>query len=127
MFRKAVALNIGRGLSPAPIVLAQLDKSEPAASMPAEALTAPRVAGPITVFVARKFVTMDPGWPEATAVAVADGRIVSVGRRLEDLKPWTDTYPFTIDERFKDKVIIRASSRPIPIRSWARSPSAGRR
>lgn len=120
MFREAVALNIGRGLSPAPIVLAQLDRSEPAASMPtkpAEALAPPGVAGPITVFVARKFVTMDPGWPEATAVAVADGRIVSVGRRLEDLKPWTDAYPFTIDERFKDKVIypgfVEAHTHPV--------------
>jgi predicted amidohydrolase YtcJ len=31
------------------------------------------------VFVAKKFITMDPGWPEATAVAVQNGSILSVG------------------------------------------------
>lgn len=59
----------------------------------------------ITVFVARKFVTMDPGWPEATAVAVKDGRILSVGTSMEDLKPWLDRYPYKIDRTFKDRVI----------------------
>ena len=42
----------------------------------------------ITVFVAKKVVTMDPSLPVATAVAVSDGKILSVGS-LEDLKPWT--------------------------------------
>lgn len=32
-----------------------------------------------TVFTARRIITMDPARPEATAVAVADGRIVAVG------------------------------------------------
>lgn len=59
----------------------------------------------ITVFVAKRFVTMDPGWPEATAVAVKDGRILSVGTTMEDLKPWLDRHPYKIDETFKDKVI----------------------
>jgi uncharacterized protein YwbE len=35
--------------------------------------------GAITVFVAKKIVTMDPGWPAGTAVAVQDGRVLSVG------------------------------------------------
>jgi len=58
----------------------------------------------ITVFVAKKIVTMDPSIPNATAVAVADGRILSVGS-LEDLKPWTDKYPTQINREFADKVI----------------------
>lgn len=37
----------------------------------------PKVSN-ITVFVAKKIVTMDPAIPNATAVAVADGRILSV-------------------------------------------------
>ena len=33
----------------------------------------------ITVFTARRVVTMDPGRPVAEAIAVMDGRIVSTG------------------------------------------------
>ncbi len=58
----------------------------------------------VTVFVAKKIVTMDPGWPEATAVAIQNGRILSVGS-LDDLKPWLDKYPHDIDDRFADKVL----------------------
>ena len=58
----------------------------------------------ITVFVARKIVTMDPAIPTATAVAVADGRILSVGS-LEDMKPWTDKYPTQINRQFADNVM----------------------
>lgn len=58
----------------------------------------------ITVFVAKKIVTMDPSIPNATAVAVADGRILSVGS-LEDLKPWTDKYPTSINRQFANKVM----------------------
>ena len=58
----------------------------------------------ITVFVAKKIVTMDPAIPNATAVAVADGRILSVGS-LADMKPWTDKYPTQINREFANKVI----------------------
>ena len=63
----------------------------------------PKVSN-ITVFVAKKIVTMDPAIPNATAVAVADGRILSVGS-LEDMKPWTDKYPTTINRDFAGKVM----------------------
>lgn len=59
----------------------------------------------LTVFVAKKIVTMDPGWPAATAVAVENGRIVSLGS-LADLKPWLDAAPHTIDKTFADKVLL---------------------
>jgi predicted amidohydrolase YtcJ len=58
----------------------------------------------ITVFVAKKIVTMDPAIPNATAVAVADGRILSVGS-LEDMKPWTEKYPTIINKDFANKVM----------------------
>jgi len=58
----------------------------------------------ITVFVAKKIVTMDPAIPNATAVAVADGRILSVGS-LEDMKPWTRKYPTVINKDFANKVM----------------------
>ena len=70
-------------------------------------MAAPAVAqqgGPITVFVAKKIVTMNPGWSIATAVAVRDGRVLSVGS-LYDLNPWLDKAPQTIDRRFGDKVL----------------------
>lgn len=63
----------------------------------------PKVSS-ITVFVAKKIVTMDPAIPNATAVAVADGRILSVGS-LEEMKPWTDKYPAQINRDFANKVI----------------------
>lgn len=39
---------------------------------------------PTTVFAARRVITMDSGLPDATAVAVAGGRIVAAGE-LEEL------------------------------------------
>lgn len=70
----------------------------------------------ITVFTAKRIVTMDPGWPEATAVAVKDGRILSVGS-LEDLQPWLKRFPYSIDSRFADKVIypgfVEAHGHPV--------------
>jgi hypothetical protein len=60
---------------------------------------------PITVFVARKIVTMDPGWPLATAVAVQDGRVLSVGS-LADLEPWLARFPHTLDRRFASKILL---------------------
>jgi len=72
--------------------------------------------GKIQVFIAKKIVTMDPGWPEATAVAVRDGRILSVGS-FEDLKPWLDRFPYEVDRRFEDKVIypgfVEAHTHPV--------------
>ena len=59
----------------------------------------------ITVFVAKKIVTMDSTNPTATAVAIRGRRIVSVGT-LENLKPWLDAHPHRIDDRFKDKVLM---------------------
>ena len=61
--------------------------------------------GAITVFVAKKIVTMDPTLPVATAVAVRDGQILSVGS-LQDLEPWLKNNRHTIDEQFKDKVLM---------------------
>jgi predicted amidohydrolase YtcJ len=59
----------------------------------------------ITVFVARKIVTMDPGWPLATAVAVQDGRVLSVGS-LADLKPWLARFPHSLDRSFASKILL---------------------
>jgi predicted amidohydrolase YtcJ len=48
---------------------------------------------------------MDPGRPEASAVAVADGRIVSVGT-VDSMEPWLRRHAHTIDDTFADRVLL---------------------
>ncbi|QDL38446.1 amidohydrolase [Rhodoferax sediminis] len=55
-----------------------------------------------TVYSARKIITMNPMQPEATHVAVRDGRILAVGD-LERMQAWG---AYTLDERFADKVLM---------------------
>ncbi|MEM7461561.1 MAG: amidohydrolase [Pseudomonadota bacterium] len=59
----------------------------------------------LTVFVAKKIITMDSTNPEATAVAVRGDRIVGVGS-MDDLKPWLDAYPHEIDTTFAEKFLM---------------------
>jgi predicted amidohydrolase YtcJ len=61
--------------------------------------------GKITVFPARKILTMTDTQPIATAVAVADGKIVAVGS-MQSLQPWLDRYPHEIDDTFLDKILL---------------------
>ncbi|WP_373234923.1 amidohydrolase [Mycobacterium marinum] len=60
---------------------------------------------PITVFPARKVLTMTPSLPEASAVAVADRRIVAVGS-LDSMRPWLNRHEYVVDERLSDKVVL---------------------
>ncbi len=55
-----------------------------------------------TVYRARRILTMNPMQPEATHVAVRDGRILSVG----DLARMQLHGPFELDERFADQVLM---------------------
>jgi predicted amidohydrolase YtcJ len=59
----------------------------------------------ITVYIAKKIITMDATQPTATAVAIRDNRILSVGS-LADLQPWLDSYPYEINKQFADKVLM---------------------
>lgn len=56
----------------------------------------------ITIFRAKKIITMNPRRPLATHVAVRDGRILGAGS-LEELTGWGD---HTLDERLADKVLM---------------------
>ena len=60
----------------------------------------------LTVFTAKKVYTMDPGRPTARAVAVCNGRVVGVGDSLDDLKPWTQAVPTSVDQRLADKIVF---------------------
>ena len=56
----------------------------------------------ITIYPARKVITMNVRRPEASHVAVRDGWILGAGS-LEELAGWG---PHEIDDRFADKVIL---------------------
>ena len=59
----------------------------------------------VVIYTAKKIITMEPSLPEASAVAVADGRIVAVGS-LDSMTYWSNQKTTTINTRFKDKVIM---------------------
>jgi predicted amidohydrolase YtcJ len=56
----------------------------------------------ITIYRARRILTMNPARPEATHVAVRDGRILGAGTP-DELAGWG---AHTVDERFADKVLM---------------------
>lgn len=55
-----------------------------------------------TIYSARRILTMNPSNPEASHVAVRDGRVLGAGP-IADLAGWGD---YTLDERFADKVLM---------------------
>ncbi|MEM7019090.1 MAG: hypothetical protein AAF512_17330 [Pseudomonadota bacterium] len=59
----------------------------------------------LTVFTAAQIRTMDPGRPEATAVAVSDGKIVSVGT-LESMQPWLRRVPHEVNDTFAERILM---------------------
>lgn len=68
-------------------------------------ISASESAEKITIFRAKKVVTMDVENPHATAVAVRGNRVVAVGS-MEDIQPWMDAYPHEIDNTFEKKVLM---------------------
>ena len=58
----------------------------------------------IKIYTAKKIITMNPSWPEGTAVAVRDGRILEVGS-IESLKPWLSRDNYEIVD-FGESVIL---------------------
>ncbi len=55
-----------------------------------------------TIYEARRIITMNPARPDATCVAVRDGRILGTGT-LPELTGWG---AHTVDRRFADKVLM---------------------
>lgn len=56
----------------------------------------------ITIYRAKRILTMNPARPEATHVAVRDGRILGAGK-LDELAGWGK---HALDDRFADKVLM---------------------
>lgn len=102
-----VGLASGASAHPNPATVVEApDTSLPAAvSLPPAVAPAARSNSKITVFTARKIVTLDPMQPQGTAVAVQDGRILSVGT-LDQVKGWAGTTPVEVDTRFAKDVIL---------------------
>ena len=61
--------------------------------------------GDVTVFLARRVITMNPARPYATAVAVRDGRILSVGD-LDEMSGWLAEGRHRVDRAFEHSVIL---------------------
>ena len=59
----------------------------------------------LKVFTAKRIRTMDAGRPLADAVAVKDGRIVSVGT-LQTMQRWLEREEHEIDTSFQDKILF---------------------
>ncbi len=60
---------------------------------------------PVTIYTAKNIITMEKSNPEVQAVAVAGKRIVSAGT-LVSVKAALGDQPYTVDETFKDKVVM---------------------
>lgn len=84
--------------APGSRVLAQEATPGPAATPTSSAAS----SRPITIFEAKKIVTLHDVVPEATHVAVRNGRVLGAGN-LGDLTGWGE---YTVDTTFKDLVII---------------------
>lgn len=59
----------------------------------------------ITVFKAKKIITMNPQQPYASAVAVRDGKILSVGD-VTSMQAWLSRYDHEPDDRFAESIIL---------------------
>jgi predicted amidohydrolase YtcJ len=62
-------------------------------------------APPITIFIAKNIITLDSMQPTATAVAVKDHRIYSVGT-LDQMKSWMRPGTYAINYTFQNAVIV---------------------
>ena len=99
--RRSVLRGVAAGALvgiPATNALAQDGSPVPVAGTPAIESS----SGPITIFVAKEIVTQNPDLPEATHVAVREGRVLGAGT-LDTLSGWGE---YTLDETFKDLILI---------------------
>ena len=60
---------------------------------------------PVTIFTAKKFITMERAAPEAAAVAVSGKRIVSSGS-LAEVKATIGDRPYVVNDAFASKVVL---------------------
>lgn len=66
---------------------------------------APLEREPLTIYPARRVITMDESLPEASAIAVAGDRIVAVGD-MDSMAPWREGRKVSVDERLREKILL---------------------
>lgn len=59
----------------------------------------------ITVYTAKKIITMNESWPEASVIAVRDGRILEVGT-MESIQTWLREDDHVVDNQFAGSVLM---------------------
>jgi predicted amidohydrolase YtcJ len=62
-------------------------------------------ATPVTIFTAKKIITMERGAPAAAAIAVSGRRIVAVGS-LDDVKSAVGTRSYNLNDTFSSKIVL---------------------
>ncbi len=60
----------------------------------------------ITVFEAKRIITMEPANPAAKFVAVQNGRILGVTKDFDDLSVWLNDKEYSVDDRFDGKILM---------------------
>ena len=70
-----------------------------------ETLASGLASAPVTIFVAKKVITMERDNPTGTAVAVAVDKILAAGS-LDQVKAVVGPRPYRINETFADKVVM---------------------
>lgn len=76
-----------------------------AQSVPMQSLQEAAKPDMVTVYVAKKIITMDDQKPQAAAVAISGNLIVAVGS-LDEVKQSLKGQEYNIDSRFTDKIIM---------------------
>lgn len=76
------------------------------ASMGASIARALAPDAPVTVFEARRIVTMEPSLPSARFIAVSGGIVLGLADSLEALAPWTAGRKVSLERRFAGKVLF---------------------
>lgn len=61
---------------------------------------------PVTVFEAKRVVTMEPSLPSARYIAASGGIILGLADSLDSLAPWTSGRKVTLERRFAGKVLF---------------------
>ena len=59
----------------------------------------------IEIFKAKSVITVNPSMPRAEAVSVRDGLILEAGS-LETLQPWLVDNEYSINDQFKDSIVV---------------------
>lgn len=84
----------------------KLKRREMLATLGAAPLLMGATPTPVTIYRAKRIITMDAKLPTAINAAVADGTILGVSNNLGALEPFIGSREFNIDTRFENAVLM---------------------